>query len=558
MKSIYLLFTLLLLGCNSQNSNSPTNLANTTDRYIQNLEKENNISYTQIRNSRGIYITSMCYTQTRDNNTQTLSNPCYACHTKGKTPNYYNDSTLQKEYNFPIEMLKNPFKNLFEDRSSKVASILDDEMWEYIRHSNYIESNGSLILAQNLPNDWSGYVPDCYFDFDADGFDKTPTNKYTGWRAFRYIPFLGTFWATNGSTDDVMIRLDEVFTKNADGKFDIDIYSLNLSIVEAIIKQKDINLSKEVDEVLLQVDLNQNGILDSASQIVVSEPNKLSYVGLAKRLLEEKKINLALGLFPVGTEFLHSVRYIDWDETKEHIKMSKRLKELRYAKKYKWQSYSQLQRTALSELKESLINGIKTPQLALFRGSYQNGLNNNMGWIYQGFIEDKKGDLRPQTHEETIGCMGCHSHLGATTDSIFAFGRKVYKDGWKHWSQKGLKGLQEPIVSYQNHKDVYEYSFYLQNNHSGNEFRDNDEVQERFFDTNGSIKKDMIKALHDDISTLIFPSKSRALKLNKGYKVLVDNQSYIYGRDANIAPMQNVYKEIEEGLTSGINNVVAR
>ncbi len=74
--------------------------------YIEKLEEDNNISYDKIINTRGAYITSMCYTKTRDPLTETVSNPCYSCHTKGNIPNYYNDTNLQEEYNFPAEMMK--------------------------------------------------------------------------------------------------------------------------------------------------------------------------------------------------------------------------------------------------------------------------------------------------------------------------------------------------------------------------------------------------------------------------------------------------------------------
>lgn len=245
--------------------------------------------------------------------------------------------------------------------------------------------------------------------------------------------------------------------------------------------------------------------------------------------------------------------------------MSARMKELRYAKKYTWKTYGEIQRAAQSELWESQALDSSEAQIALFRGDYEEGLNNNIGWVYQGFIEDREGKLRPQTHEETIGCMGCHSHLGATTDSTFAFARKfegTNKDkkeyGWNHWSQKGLNGIQEPKVEYKDHGEQYEYSFYLHNNHSGNEFRNNDEVQSKFFDDNGSVKQELIEALHDDVTDLLFPFKARALDLNKGYKVMVEEQSYIYGRDANVKAMENVYREVSEGLTTGIKKPIVR
>jgi hypothetical protein len=458
--------------------------------------------------------------------------------------------------------MTNPFTNLFKDRSPQVASMTDSATLQYVRESNYMSQEDDILPALDLPAEWKGYRPDCYFNFDDDGFDQNPKGEYTGWRAFRYYPFLGTFWPTNGSTDDVLIRLDPIFTQDDNNTYSKEIYMLNLAIVESLVKQKEIALPTGIDEKVYGVDLNSDGIMDTASSI---SPMIQSYVGLAKLYLREEKVHLARGLFPENTEFLHSVRYIDWDEIKEQIGISARMKELRYAKKYTWKRYGEIERAAQSELWEALALDSSEAQIALYKGNYEEGLRNEIGWVYQGFIENKEGKLRPQTHEETIGCMGCHSHLGATTDSTFAFARKfegVKKDqndyGWNHWSQKGLNEISEPIVEYKNYGKQYEYSFYLQNNHSANEFRNNDEVQSRFFDDNGSIKQDMINALHEDITVLLFPSKERALALNKGYKVLVEEQSYIYGRDAHIKPMKNVYKVIKEGKVTGITKPIVR
>ena len=458
--------------------------------------------------------------------------------------------------------MKNPFTNLFKDRSNSVQGVSDKNILEYVRESNYLNSEGDILLAKELPSGWKGYRPDCYFQFDEDGFDRGPDDTYTGWRAFRYYPFLGTFWPTNGSTDDVIIRLDTIFRQNEKSRFSKEIYSLNLAIVESLIKQKEVWLPAEIDEIRYGVDLNANGRLDSALYI---SPKVKSYAGLAKRYLKEKKVHLAPGLYPENTEFLHSVRYIDWDETKEHITLSARMKELRYAKKYTWKRYGEIQRVAQSELLEQLSLDSDEARITLFKGNYEEGLRSEIGWVYQGFIEDKEGRLRPQTHEETISCMGCHSHLGATTDSTFAFARKfegVNKNhnhhGWGHWSEKGLHGIKEPVVKYQDHGKKYEYSFYLNNNNSGNEFRNNDEVQGKFFDRNGSVKQEMLHALHDDISLLLYPSKKRALELNKAYRAVVEEQSYIYGRETHVKPMENVYKKITEGQVTGVKEPLVR
>jgi hypothetical protein len=553
LDTIAMILLLFAMGC-SEKSRADT------QHYIKQLEDDNNISYSKIINTRGAYITPMCYTKMMDLQTKRVSNPCYSCHTKGKVPNYYNDTHLQIAYNFPTEMMQNPYSNLFKDRSKQMTSMSEQAILRYVRRSNYLDDKGEIAPALDLPKEWRGYRPDCYFNFDKEGFDLDPQGEYTGWRAFRYYPFLGTFWPTNGSTDDVIIRLDVMFMLDEQKRFNKEVYGLNLSIVESLIKQKKIVLSKAIDEKVYGVDLNGNGIMDEALTI---SPSIQNYVGLAKQYLEEKKVHLALGLYPENTEFLHSVRYIDWDEKNEQIMLSERMKELRYAKKYTWKRYGEIERAAMSEFLESASLDSSEAQLVLYPGNYEEGLRNEIGWRYQGFIEDKNGRLRPQTHEETISCMGCHSHLGATIDSTFAFGRKLeglHKEqqdyGWGHWGQNGLSGLNEPQVEYQNYGKAYEYSFYLHNNHSGNEYRSNNEVQKKFFDLNGSIKPKMIHALHDDITLLLFPSKARAVALNKAYKAIVEEQSYIYGKEAVIKPMENVFKKVKEGQLTGVKDPI--
>lgn len=48
-----------------------------------------------------------------------------------------------------------------------------------------------------------------------------------------------------------------------------------------------------------------------------------------------------------------------------------------------------------------------------------------------------------------------------------------------------------------------------------------------------------------DVSTLITPSPERALKLNKAYRLIVQEQSFIHGRDATVIPAQNVYSQVD-------------
>ncbi|WP_424599162.1 hypothetical protein [Arcobacter sp.] len=523
------------------------------------------------------YITSQCYTKTvHDENKNILSNPCFPCHSKNKIPNFSSsDSDLQEEYAFPSPALKNPWINLFKDRTKEVNKISDQEILKYIKEDNYKDKNHNIILAQKLKTipkkwdvnengKWDGYIPDCYFNFDKDGFDRNKKGKITGWRAFAYYPFLGTFWPTNGSTDDVLIRLPETFWKDKNGNFNLEVYKINLSIVESLLKQKTI-LTEKIDESKYGIDLNQDGKLDIAKKIVFKwttpdydiSTNKLknfsmTYVGLAQKELISNSIEIAPGLYPRGTEFLHSVRYLDITKN-SNIKMSSRMKELRYAKKKYWTSYSQLQQINDEEIKDENDYPDRVEE---YTGNIEVGLNNKRGWYYQGFVEDEKGNLRPQSQEETLFCIGCHSNTGSTADSTFVFQRKFENDpfsnGWYHWSQKDLKNI--PDKKLPNGKT--EYARYLKLNKAGDEFRANNEIIKKFFNKDMTLKENAIEKLKKDITYLIIPSKERALKLNKAYKVIVDEQSFIYGRDAHVKPVSNVHKEVTQDQSTKLQKVL--
>lgn len=502
------------------------------------------------------YITQMCYTKTTDDINRTY-NPCFACHTNNKEPNYVmGNADLQEAYDFPEPALKNPFTNNFLDLSQRVSQISDADIIKYVNESNYFDKNRNIILAQQLQHlsdlwdsdgdgKWSGYIPDCNYNFNENGFDIGRDGKATGWVAFAYMPFLGTFWPTNGSTDDVLIRLDSsMMQATKDGEFNATIYATNLAIVESLIREKNVSI-KSVDESLLGVDLNKNGIYDKADTVVYEwAPNDgkyMSYVGYAKVLQEEGKLHLAAGLYPENTEFLHSVRYIKSDKEGE-IALAPRMKELRYAKKNLWLTYADLQNKGMADIQEASIN---PDVLEKFRGTMESGLGNKMGWTYQGFIEDKNGNLRPQSYEETLNCMGCHSGIAAITDSTFAFPRKLDNDfqkGWYHSMQKDLKNIPEPRYS----DSTYELSHYLELNPYGDEFRENKEVYTKFHLQNGDLNQSMLTKLHNDVTLLLYPSHKRALTLDKGYKALVEMQKFYNGKAGHVKAMTHIYKEVKE------------
>ena len=565
-QSLLKLFTMLmLLGSITSSTYASPDIKPTNNSNGQSTPIDINLLNRHVINNRAAYIPAQCYTKTMSADNK-IHNPCFSCHTQGLAPNYIDDSSFQIEYDFRTYSRTNRWTNLFKDRTKDVAKISDETILNYIKTSNYFNQNDEILLSKQLKSPpkswdvnqngkWDGYTPDCYFNFDNEGFDKTPNNKDSGWRAFAYTPFLGTFWPTNGSTDDVIIRLPESMRKDKSSQYSRDIYKVNLAIVEAMITRKNVTIEPQ-DEKLFGVDLNRNGILDIASQItyewIPTQGKNMSYVGLAKNLQEKGKLNLAAGLYPEGTEFLHTVRYIDFDDN-QTITLSKRIKEIRYAKKTSWNKYSQLYNAAQGEALETRNF---PDRLRRFVGNSETGLINGLGWTYQGFIEDTKGFLRPQTFEETMNCIGCHSGIGVTTDSSFAFPRKLNADnhqaGWYHWTQKGIQGIAEP--KYNN--GTWQYTEYLLNNHSANEFRNNHEVISKFYKKDGSLKPKEIERLHKDISHLLQPSEERAIQLNKAYKVIVDEQSYIYGRDPHIKPVTTSWDIVPIDEKTGIEKPI--
>jgi hypothetical protein len=276
------------------------------------------------------------------------------------------------------------------------------------------------------------------------------------------------------------------------------------------------------------------------------------YVGQANDLQKAGELHLAAGLYPEGTEFLHTVRYIDVNADGDNL-LAPRMKEVRYARKRFWMDYARLRQKADGEFKEKhdFPNRLKT-----VRGNLEAGVSNGQAWAYAGFIEDADGELRPQSYEELVFCVGCHGGTGASRDGIFSFARKfddsAFRRGWYHWSQKGLRGTPQRLRS----DGRPEYSYYLTANGAGDEFRRNDEIRRRFFHADGKADAAALAQLDSDISRLLYASEQRAMTLNKAYRAIVREQSYTEGRDAVVMAVSNVHKKVEPGTATGVQQTV--
>lgn len=462
-------------------------------------------------------IPPQCYTRTEGR-----FNPCYVCHQSAREgrENTMNDDDLQAAYSFSDVGMTNHWRNLFEDRTAQVDSISDDEILEWVQEDNYTPLRGELEAA-----DFAGWIPDlsnlhlASGAFDSQGFALDGS----GWVAFNYKPFPSTFWPTNGSTDDVMIRLPASFRSDANGDYSRDAYIANLAIVELTVKDMARASVSPVDERRVGFDLDGDGELGVAREVVWPG----TYVGAAADAHWEA------GMYPEGTEFLHTVRYLGIGAD-GGVGISKRMKEVRYMKK--WVAY----RKRVYDRNYQLEGYEK--ELGHLPGYHylgDRGLDNKFGWSIQGFIENPEGDLRAATYEETLFCMGCHTSVGATIDKTFAFPRKV--DGAGGWGYIDLKGMPDaPNMG----EALGEIETYLRRAGGGGEFRSNPEMFARWFREDGTLDVDKVRNAAD-VHELITPSRERALRLNKAYRAIVAEQDFIYGRDAFANAPDNVFRQVD-------------
>jgi len=167
------------------------------------------------------------------------------------------------------------------------------------------------------------------------------------------------------------------------------------------------------------------------------------------------------------------------------------------------------------------------------------GLDNGTGWAIQGFIEGRDGNLRTLTYEENLFCMGCHTSVGSTIDKTFSLPRKV--DGAAGWGYINLRGMPDAPSMGETEGEILTY---LRRVGGGGEFRSNPEMFRRWFNEDLTVNETAVRNARD-VYELITPSRSRALQLNKAYKVIVNEQSFLHGRDAIVAPPETVYRQID-------------
>ncbi|OIQ48309.1 MAG: hypothetical protein BM565_02285 [Gammaproteobacteria bacterium MedPE] len=513
----------LLLGCNEEPINSIQHAAYHSTQLPPQypLGQAPAIEYlttNQVYNPESV-IPPQCYTKTEGEN-----NPCYACHQSypnaNKRSNMMSDGGLQGNYEFSDVGSTNNWKNLFVDRTHLIKSITDDNIMQWTATDNY----QPFINKMKNNKQWRGeFTPINNLANAQAAFDKLGiANDGSHWIAFNYKPFPSTFWPTNGSTGDAMIRLDKTF-RERHGQYSHDVYFANLALVELTVKALKSVTVPPISEITIGDDLNGNGKIDARITRVVARER---YVG------DATNTSLAPMLYPQGTEFLHTVRYLGVDNNGA-IFNAKRMKEVRYMKKHKFKHRNSLKSAYMREDKEKLAESLpKTVYLG------DRGIDNGFGWTINAYIEDKQGELRQQHHQELAFCNGCHKTIGSTIDQTFSFPRKIA--GAAGWGYINLKNQRDVATL---NTDEGEFLTYFKRVGGGDEFRQNQEMLDKWFLANGDVNEEKVKGV-DNLYQLIMPSKSRALALNKAYLTIVKEQSYIFGRDATLSKAKNVLQTV--------------
>lgn len=288
-------------------------------------------------------IPPQCYTRTEGQ-----YNPCYTCHQsyppfygEDSRPNDMRDGDLQAEYAFSDEALQNHWKNLFVDRRDAVAQVSDAQILQYVNDENYIR------LQQDLEaQGFTGFIPDLEnYHLGAAAFDSAGLAlDGSHWVAFNYKPLPSTFWPTNGSTDDVLVRLPACFREDASGQYQRDIYLANLGLLEIAIQDLTQTTIPEVDESVIGIDIDNDGVLGITDTI-----QRREYYLCSAR--DDQPLTRML--YPEGTEFLHSVRYVGVDAAAE-IFPAARMKELRYMKKTRFFNQTELRSIYSNERGEKI------------------------------------------------------------------------------------------------------------------------------------------------------------------------------------------------------------
>lgn len=528
------------------------------------------------------HIPAQCYIETSGG----TQNACQYCHTDGLANRRFGNNSpqagssivlgnLQTEYAFAAfhypyvgNGTVTPWTNtLFPEKllAEVKKSGHDPDAWDmitYIRQDNW---SRAFAKRPGSPKYWDAGVKDPFRLFpgldpadlpaDADGFVrssrednaffKDQAGYNTGWRSINFVPY-GIFTPLTGSVSGIYIRLPEKFMQNKNGEFDGDVYAANLELLGRAIQDR----------------LGKN--------------DPVHYLGNAR------DTEVQPGLYPLESEFAHPLHYVDMAAdglagapSPFPGARARRVKEIRYM--YKFQPFNPYY--GGPEVKEE-----EGPARV---GVGEGWIDNGAGWLLAGYIEDARGELRPQTPSELVQCVGCHSGTGPqddiayeeftsgtgnTIDSTWAFPRQLPGDaGWAEMDVMGYTITEDGPVA-QRHDPVNrnlgksEFRHFLETVVGASLYGDMPASVEAYMarlvrkdrgysrdwpglDTSSvqsilaaqRIRQTLMKELtkrgeyldgNGNIAgALLFPPEPQALESARGYRQVVVTQRYDFGKD---------------------------
>ncbi|MDP1611274.1 MAG: hypothetical protein Q8M11_09460 [Sulfuritalea sp.] len=515
----------------------------------------------QFRNPHA-HIPAQCYIET----SQGTQNPCLFCHTDGvwkaklgnnnpqagANPNVGN---LQAEYAFASFNLPftpnasiNPWRNTLRPellRAELARRGIDPARWDMAAWLGADNWRAAYAQRPRKTSDWDSGVEHPLRLFPAlnpadlpardDGFVRSPTKGLwndgqgwnTGWRAVNFMPY-GIFTPQAGSVSGIYLRLPQAFMKNAAGRFDLATYTANL-------------------------DLLARHIQDRAR---ADDPPH--YLGAAKT------VGRVRGQYPLGTEFAHPLHYVD--VTQDGARAA-RVKEIRWMmKQHPWHA-------------DEFNLGLKEENAPVYAHPRQGWIENGVGWLLAGWIEDAKGKLRAQTPSELVQCVGCHSGnvrqsdignepeftsgTGNTIDSTWAFPRQLAgAAGWREMDYLGYRAATKTLTTPEPKNRGHgkgEFAFFLDHVVGASLYGDMPASMERVFaaeipgwpalDTHSADRliaaqekrQQLMRGFtarkgHLDTQgrirvELFIPPLRDALEAARRYRMVVATQSYDFGKD---------------------------
>ena len=388
-------------------------------------------------------------------------NSCKYCHTSGQPGAGNND--IDRQGTFPVQ--ENLFLNVLDPgRLDDLVppATLPTDLSVFLRLDNYrlaLEARGGDATVGSGAGVYK-YFPD--LDPGQTGADGFANN---GWRAFKWKPFELAWPRHNGRIQQNWIRLPDRFQRDAAGELDRATYAANLDLLVEVLR----------------------GAVPSGS-----------YLGLAA----DEAVDPFR--FPVGSEVLHYLYYLD---PAAPDMRARRIKEVRWNIKSASRDDEQFDVLGYVSRREREVSlALQEDEAAAEYGLVYNG----DAWDIIGFIEREDGTLRPQSEQEMVQCLGCHSRrTGLPVDSHFqSLQRKLPgEDGWRRQDYADIQDFYNAGLARGEYEEIHE-------NYFGDEAR----VPRR---PEGSVD--------------FLPPPDLADALTRRYLQIVQSQSFVLGRDPKLA-----------------------